>query len=291
MNVSIFMSIVAFSSILASVTTSTAAAPISNGHDQKELLALLRAQEFETLESATRQVQEKFEKGALSDIQLRNTYRQFYDLDEQDLAKIKEWKKTVPASYAAHLILGVYFKRKGFDARGDKYISQTPQENIDRMRQYHESAITELGKSLKLTEKPFLSVFHLLDLSKSGGSKEESRALVLAANKMLPSNTLARNRFMKTLTPRWGGSHEEMKQFIAQSKEEGVSTVGLIQLEAIMYDDMAATSLAQGDRQKATTYLFQAVALAQRVGGDSRTDWLPFADSPCAQRLEIQSYC
>ena len=85
--------------------------------------------------------------------------------------------------------------------------------------------------------------------------------------------------------------YEEMKQFIAQSKKEGVSTVGLIQLEAIMYDDMAATSLAQGDRQKATTYLFQAVELAQRVGGDFRTDWLPFADSPCAQRLEIQSYC
>jgi hypothetical protein len=291
MNVSIFMSIVAFSSLLASAPTSTAAAPISNGHDQKELLGLLRAQEFETLESATRQVQEKFEKGALSDIQLRNTYRQFYDLDEQDLAKIKEWKKTVPGSYAAHLIRGINFKRKGFDARGDKYISQTPQENIDRMRQYHESAITELGKSLKLTEKPFLSVFHLLDLSKSGGSKEESRALVLAANKMLPSNTLARNRFMKTLTPRWGGSYDEMKQFIAQSKKEEVSTVGLIQLKAIMYDDMAATSLAQGDRQKATTYLFQAVELAQRVGGDFRTDWLPFANSPCAQRLEIQSYC
>lgn len=291
MNVIIFMSIVALSSLLASATPSTAAAPILNGHDQTELLALLRVQAFETLESSTRQVQEQFEKGALSDIQLRNTYRQFYDIDEQDLAKIKEWKKTVPGSYAAHLILGVYFKRKGFDARGDKLISQTPQENLDRMRQYLERALTELGKSLKLTEKPFLSLFHLLDISQSDGSKEQSRALVIAANTMLPGNMLARNRFMKTLTPRWGGSYEEMKQFLAQSKKEGVSTVGLIQLEAIMYDDMAATSLAQGDRQKATTYLFQAVELAQRVGGEFRKDWLPFADSPCAQRLEIQSYC
>ena len=79
MNVIIFISIIAVSSILASATTSAAATSISDGHDQKELLALLRTQKFETLESATRQVQERFEKEALSDIQLRNIYRQFYD--------------------------------------------------------------------------------------------------------------------------------------------------------------------------------------------------------------------
>src|SRR4029077_1622161 len=121
----------------------------------------------------TRQVQEQFEKGALSDIQLRNTNRQFYDLDDQDSAKIEEWKKQVPGSYAAHLIRGINFKRKGLDVRGDKPITQTQQENIDGMRQYHERAIVELKKSLKLTEKPFLSVLQLLDISKSGGSKEQ----------------------------------------------------------------------------------------------------------------------
>src|SRR5216117_620486 len=137
MNVIIFMNIIAFSSILASATTSPAATSISAEHDQKELLALLRAQEFQRLESATRQVQEQFEKEALSDIQLRNFYRQLYDLDEQDSAKIEAWKKQVPGSYAAHLIRGINFKRKGSDFRGDKRISQTPQENIDKMRQYH----------------------------------------------------------------------------------------------------------------------------------------------------------
>jgi hypothetical protein len=80
------------------------------------------------------------------------------------------------------------------------------------MRQYHEIGVTELEKSLKLTEKPFLSVFHLLDISKSGGSKRQSRGLLFAANKMLPGNTLARNRFMTTLTPLWGRSFEEMNQ-------------------------------------------------------------------------------
>jgi hypothetical protein len=103
--------------MMSSSTTSTTERPIDP--NEKLLLPLLRAGEFVTLESATRQVQERFEKGALSDIQLRNIYRQFYDLDDQDFAKIEKWKNTVPDSYAAHLVRGVYFKRKGQDARGD----------------------------------------------------------------------------------------------------------------------------------------------------------------------------
>lgn len=291
MNVIHFMSIFAFSSILAFATTSTAATPIPNGQDQKELLALLRAQEFQTLESATRQVQEQFEKETLSDIQLRNIYRQFYDLDEEDLAKIEEWKKIVPGSYAAHLIRGVYFKRLGLDARGEKYIARTPPERIEKMRRYHEIAVTELNESLKLTGKPFLIVFHLLDISKSGGSKENSRSLVIAAKKMLPSNTLVRNRFMISLAPRWGGSYEEMNQFFAQSKKEEVNTSGLNQLEALMFDDMAMTYLEQRDRENATKYFFKALELAQRVGGDFRKDWLSYTNTHLCGDPDLQKYC
>ncbi|TKB76044.1 MAG: DUF4034 domain-containing protein [Nitrospira sp.] len=274
------------------VTTSTEDKSIfSNIEHEAHLLSLLRAGDFVALESATRQIQGKFEIGSLSDIELRNTYRQFLKIDTQDLARIEEWKNTVPDSYAAHLIPGVYFKRKGFDVRGDKSISQTPQENINKMRQYHKIARTELERSLELTKKPFLSIFHLLDIARSEGSKEDSWALIAAANKMLPSNSLARNRFMDSLSPRWGGSYEEMRQFISRSKDEGVSMIGLIQLEAIMYDDMAETYLARGDRQSAAKYYDRAVELAERVGGDFRKDWLPFSYTRCAQGLETRKYC
>ena len=78
--------------------------------------------------------------------------------------------------------------------------------------------------------------------------------LVIAANKMLPINTLARGRYMASLKPRWGGSYEEMEQFIARSKKEEVSPIGLSQLEAIMYDDMGMTYWEQGDMQNARKY-------------------------------------
>src|SRR5438309_5923644 len=112
MNVVVLMCIFALSSILGctptltmseaptrDATESTPEKRISNEYYEKGLLPLLKAQEFETLESATHQVQQRFENGALSEIQLRNIYRQFYDLDEQDLTKIEAWKNTIPGSY------------------------------------------------------------------------------------------------------------------------------------------------------------------------------------------------
>ncbi|MEP6890001.1 MAG: hypothetical protein ABI955_04810 [Nitrospirota bacterium] len=77
---------------------------------------------------------ERFENGTISEIQLRNIYRQFYDLDEQSLAKLEAWKNAISGSYAAHLIRGVHFKRKAGDARGGKYISQTSTDKIQRMQ-------------------------------------------------------------------------------------------------------------------------------------------------------------
>ncbi len=276
------------SSILGCTPTRTS---ISNEYYETGLFPLLKAQEFETLESATRQVQERFENGTLSEIQLRNIYRQFYDLDEETFAKVEEWEKTIPRSYAAHLIRGVHFKRKAADARGGKYISQTPPDKIQRMQQLDEIAFTELSNSLDLTEKPFLSVFQLLEISKSRGDKELSRGLVIAANKMLPSNTLARGRYMASLKPRWGGSYEEMEQFIAQSKKEEVSLIGLSQLEAIMYDDMGMTYWEQGDMQNARKYFLHALELAHSIGGDFRKDWLVFTNDYICGDKDLKKYC
>jgi len=255
------------------------------------LLGMLKAKEFEKLESATKQIQSKFEKGALTDIELRNIYRQFYDLNNETLNNIQEWKRKFPSSYAAYLIRGTYLKRKGFDARGGKYISETPIENQKKMLEYHDVAKTELTTSLKLTKKPFLSVFHLLDISKAEGDEKTSLELLESANKMLPSNTLVRNRYMQSLEPRWGGSYEQMKDFIAKSKSEGASAVGIMQLEAMMYDDMGFTSMERGEKCAAIEYFLKALELAQRVGGEFRKDFLKNSDYYTCSEPALKKYC
>ena len=86
-------------------------------------------------------------KGQLSDIHANFEIIRignFYDLDmNKTWQRSRSGRKQSPGSYAAHLVLGVYFQRKGFDARGDELIvpNATREELRDRMRQYLESKV------------------------------------------------------------------------------------------------------------------------------------------------------
>lgn len=255
------------------------------------LFDLLKARDFEQLESATKEVQSKFENGSLSEIELRNTFRQFYNLDRDALNKVREWNSKFPTSYAAHLIRGTYFKRLGNDTRGTKYISEVSQERLEKMRQYHENAKLDLMNSLMLTQKPYLSVFHLLDICQSDGDKTTALALLKSAIKMLPDNTLVRNRYISSLEPRWGGSYEQMKAFIERSKTEGVSNIGIMQLEAIMYDDMGYTLFEMGDKSSAIEYYLKALKLGHLVGGEFRKDYLSHSKNICCSEPALKQYC
>jgi hypothetical protein len=177
------------------------------------------------------------------------------------------------------------------EGQGDKYISETPRENIEKMEQYVEKAKLELNASLKLTPKPFLSIFHLIDISGLEGDRKSSSTLLEYANKVLPGNTLARGRYMHYLTPRWGGSYEQMQSFIAQSRREGVDSAGIMQLEAIMYDDMGFSAHERNDRAAAIEYFAKALELGQRIGGEFRKDFLTYSDHYSCREPELNKYC
>lgn len=270
----------------------SALSPVASVAEEKTaLLEMLKAGDYEKLEAATIELQSEFENGELSEIELRNTYRQFYDLNRQTLQNLDEWKRKYPDSYSAHLIKGTFLKRMGFKIRGENYISQTPKQSIDTMKQYHEEAENELLASLKLTKKPLLSIFHLLDICKARGDRTTALALEKSANEMLSDNTLVRNRYFTSLAPRWGGSYEEMRDFIAKTKAEGVSDVVIMQLEAVMYDDMGATLYEFGKRSDAMEYFLKALELGQRVGGEFRKDWLAFSNRFGCREPSLKEYC
>lgn len=258
---------------------------------EASLLGLLEDGKYTELEEATERLQLRFEKGEISERDIRNEYRQFYQLNDGTLAKIEEWKRKIPTSYAACLIKGAYYKRKGFDVRGNKYISETPKDRLRAMEQYHEIAWRELEQSMKLTAKPFLSVFHLLEIARAKGDRNTSWLLMEAGSKMLPANTLIRNRFFISLSPRWGGTYGEMKEYIDRSRKEGVSRAGLMELEAIMHDDMGNTFLEQGNRELAIFHLAQALELAREIGGEFGREFLLVAMEYRCQASELKKYC
>src|SRR5690606_19998049 len=155
-------------------------------------------------------------------------------------------------SYPSHLALGIYLKKQGLEARGTKYISETSDKELNKMREYLTKARAELSKSLQLTKKPYLSIFHLLDISSTMGEKNESYALLKKANTILPSNSLARNRYLNSITPRWGGSYSEVDRFIESCKSEGAPNFVIAQLQAVKFQDKGLTFYEKNNYQAAS---------------------------------------
>ena len=101
-----------------------------------DVIALLHNNDRNQLENSLNTAQLQFENGDITEYELRNTFRPFYSLDALVEKNLKDWVASSPKSYIAHLALGIYYKRLGEVVRGHKYISETPQKNIDEMTRY-----------------------------------------------------------------------------------------------------------------------------------------------------------
>jgi tetratricopeptide (TPR) repeat protein len=271
--------------ILASFTT------IAVHASESDIISLIQRNDISATEKLLGDVQRRFENGSLTEIDLRNTFRPFYKLDPESFKNLNNWATNSPRSYAAHLALGIYYKKLALTIRGGKYISETPQENIDEMTRYLEKSNNELRHSLTLTPKPYLSIFHLLDISAHFGNREDSKKLLSEANKVLPNNVLARGRYAISLLPRWGGSYAELDSFIASSRKQGVPPNIISLLESIKQDDIGHTLEEHGDHTAALEHFEKALQLGAKAGGTLGVDFLPVSRYYICLGPNVATYC
>jgi len=252
---------------------------------------LLAANDAAAADELLNGVQKKFEDGTLSEIELRNAFRPIYDLTPAEAENLHAWAASHPKSYAAHLAEGIYYKKRGLAARGDKFISETSKSALDEMQRNLVPAKAELTKSRELTKKPYLSLFHLLDIAAQDGDRSASLALLTAANEALPQNSLARNRYLTSLMPRWGGSYPEAEAFITKAKSEGLAEQGVVQLEAILHNDKGQTLEHDGNHDGARAEFVQALELGKRAGGSFQIDFLKVSRYYVCNGPDAVKYC
>lgn len=231
-----------------------------------EPLRWLKSGDYAAIDRYYSALQLQFEHGGLTDSQLYDEFRKLYHDDPANRPYFDQWVQHYPSSYAARLAQDAYYYRMAWAVRGHGYVDQTSPLRLYVMELYLARATDILRRSLPLSPRPYLSSLYMLNIVMMHGTPEEARHWLDLGTSLDPDASLIRLRYMVTLQPRWGGSLEKMRAYVAECERERVAPQTLARLKwNLVQEEIYATArTASVDRRIA---MFSELALDARAAG------------------------
>lgn len=176
-----------------------------------------------------------------------------YGVDDDFLNHLDEWLKRDDDSAFAHLIRAQYYHTLGWSVRGNAYAAQIPDGNLDLFRRYIDMAAADALKAIQLdSENPF-GYFLLLRIYGSRGNTPVMESAFQRAIEKFPAYYPLYRQRLQTLVPKWGGSLDEMRDFVEKyagdTREDSPLRLLYIQLYAMLID-FSATSCRSNGREE-----------------------------------------
>jgi tetratricopeptide (TPR) repeat protein len=247
---------------------------------------------IENVERRFSGLQSDFEKGKVTEYELFDAYKAFYQQEDRYRPQFDSWIKAYPSSASAYLARGTYYRKLGDFRRGTQYVPEVPNEDLNYMEQMHALATRDLETSVRLNPKSYLAILQLLNIAQFDGDEAAARRYLNVGNEILPSNFMVRARYLITLTPKWGGSYEQMDKFIAECKSQGVPQGKLDLFNAIKFDDQGRVAEEDRNHDDARGLYEKALGLSVAGGPRFRRDYLKQAIRLCRESgYSDRPYC
>lgn len=186
--------------------------------DSLELLDLLHNRQYQELEKRLSDAQDGYENGEVSDIVVMLAFDALANSDPAHEELLNEWVESMPNSYIALAARGIYFADVGWSLRGSAYAGETSDEQFAGMRGFHAHAISDLQNALNRNPRLIVGYAEIISLSKSSGKRALRKDTLEKALEIDPASYAVRKSHLFGLMPRWGGSYEEIEQFIADTR-------------------------------------------------------------------------
>ena len=206
--------------------------------DQSKYLLLLQQGAFVQLDQELNRVQQDFESGKIDDVHLLHLFRGFYTDKPSVGRQLDAWIAAYPKSYAAREARGIYYRSVAFTMRGGNYICQTAPQQIADMERLVKLAMDDHNLALTLATDPLLTYTDIIALARLTGDAATAEDMLSKAIQSNPRNFIARFKYMLTLSPRWGGSIDRMKDFRHAAEVAGLPPEQLGYLDAVIADEI-----------------------------------------------------
>lgn len=228
--------------------------------EQEALRALFDSRQFGQLEKRLAELRIFGRDKYCSDRPLMLGFEALIDSAPSEGKAYSAWIETFPKSAFAYTARGMHWDARADIARGDGYISKTSAAQIDVMHRLNATAATDFRKALALDPTLSLPAMGLIRQARHTGG-------VLTAiqkfSPMFPGSYAVHSIAISALTPRWGGSPEQMLRVANVTAANLRSYPDLAMLKPYAMCNIAVELSVVGDLTQADQILRQVFGALQ----------------------------
>jgi tetratricopeptide (TPR) repeat protein len=227
--------------------------------DRLLIISLLENRDFDALDRLLNVLQDNAEKDIANEIYATFAFETFQEFEPDHESILNRWMAGNPQSYAARLAAGEYFYHLGTIKRGGSRADETSPEQFREMNAAFDRAIRHVKEAISLRPTLIEGYYLLAQIAMFRGEEHTERELVQQALKISPASFRIRRSYMQALLPRWGGSHEAMEVFAADSQIHGDRNPRLKSLRGLVAWDLGKIAVSQKDYGLAVRYFSKAL--------------------------------
>ncbi len=211
--------------------------------DGPALRSLLHHERYQELTAHFEEFQREFEADPVKEFWPIRAAESFASAEPTLLPQLEAWMQASSTSFAPHLALGAYFREVAYTRRGEKWFKDTPAADIAAMQAAAERAQHHLNQALAFSPK--LVAAMRISISTPDADRARAEATLARGTALCPSCFLLRSAHIVRLTPRWGGSYEEMQAFAAKLPSTAHPRLKLL----IGYADVDRSKIARREKR------------------------------------------
>lgn len=239
------------------------AAPNPGAEVDARILSLVKAQDFDKLESMLEEIEKNYEEDYLKERRVDLAFDSFYRSRENLERLLGNWIKAKPNSFSAYMARGVYYTNVGWVKRGSKYSDETTSQQIDGMAYFFKKAIKDFEKARSINKKALHPLCYEIEILMNFGQKEQIRKLYESALQINPKSLTARWYYITTVLPRWGGAITEVEKEVASARSYYKDNPALKILDGRVSAELGDQALFDGDYVKAVQLYTDALRFGE----------------------------
>ena len=138
------------------------------------------------------------------------------EADERSDTLTSRWLRAAPDDAYALLARATFYRKAAWEARGEKYASETAASQMSRMSELVERAVPLYRKAIAANPRLMPAYEGLLNVATGDSLDTVATEAVRGAKAVDPACVAVAKERMRALQPRWGGSYEAMDAYVEE---------------------------------------------------------------------------